>query len=384
MNAIKLTIILLIAGSNLCAQAVKKTPATKQTVPAKTNLVLQKVLFIKRNLTLDTTMFSTTVDSIGSRLHLVIKSKLIPSAYITLSDASSTPVSEMTKTMEEFYTKNRFTPTKGGFTYQSVGVRTNLQYENRSIEPVEYKAVFNGTEEQRRVSRAQGSKLANEFDNDANNWIERMYFLNYGPDIDKGFIHLNYSANFGGDRKNDGPKILQTIVSGLSRMKITEVIKFSVMKEPKLKIDFVLPPADGSDGSYYFSKGGGGFKISEVPDATAGYAAIIDNTGARIGTITAKTPIERNTLYNGIKIFSSVRSMERKSDDYTSVWYDYVTVLVPDNKIIKKPILIRFSCYSTDPVERDELNAFILNSISAPGKLTDASLDKVHTSFAKP
>jgi len=401
MNYTRLTIILLITASNLCAQAVKKTAVSKQTVPAKTSQVLMKLDFLRRNLLLDTTLFSATVEKTDTKQELVVKSKQIPGASITLSDATASTVTELRTVMDDFFDKNSIVPTKSGFTYVPVGISTTLQHEGRTMEPVEYKAVFKGTEAQRRNAAALNSmpkartmvgdkivesKPVNEFDNDANNRIVRMYFLNYAPDIDKGFMLLYYEANFGEDRRNEGGKLLQTLVSGLSRMKITEKTKFAIVKEPKLNMELAIPAFTGSDGYYDFEKPERGrIKISAIADATGGYAAIIDNARAYVGTATVKTPVEKHTLYNGIKIFSSIHTMERKDDDgYTSVWYDYLTVLVPDNKLIKKPILIRLTLYSTDPVERDELNAFILNSISAPGKLTPASFDKLQVSFVKP
>lgn len=60
---------------------------------------------------------------------------------------------------------------------------------------------------------------------------------------------------------------------------------------------------------------------------------------------------------------------------------EFVTLLVPDEKIIKKPVLFVVRLYNDKSGDGDAINAFILNSISAKGTLTPAMLAKVKDSY---
>ena len=162
-------------------------------------------------------------------------------------------------------------------------------------------------------------------------------------------------------------------------MKVNDYISFTKIKDTKFLFDFALPAdATGSDGNYSYTKPvSGRVSIKDIPDATAGYRSVLEKYTVTYGTVTDKSSIEQYKLTNGISIFKQVFTIEKKDDDYTSVWYQVVTVLVPDKKIIKKPLLFIITSFISDKGELNSINNFILNSISPAGTLTKAMIGKI-------
>jgi hypothetical protein len=372
---------------------VKKPAPVKTKAVAKMNPVVSAP-FVKRKFTLDTAVFMAASIDTGSTGYnaLNIKMRKVKSAKISISDASYSTEEEMTEMLEKTYGTYRFRPDGTGFTYNKTYTgKSTLSYNKGSISPIEYKLVYHGTKNEQERDKAMAlmpkareldakpAKPVNQYDTDENNRIVRIYMLPYAPGLDKGFILLNYEANYGDDNSNNGAAALQTLINGISPMKINEQIIFSKVKDTKSMIDIALPAlSTGDNGRYSFPKTmHGSLAISAISNATAGYATSLENYSVNYGSIVDKTDIVEEKLQTGIRIYSRTFTIENKSEDYTSVRYQVVNVLVPDKKIIKQPLLITLTSYSPIETERNSLNAFILNSISLPGTLTKAGIEKV-------
>jgi len=397
MKYLKLILPAIFIVSVASAQTVKKTPAVKTPVAAKANPKLN-VPFLKQTFLLDPAIFFETsiANNTNGIMQLNIKLQAIKTATISVKDFSATSMEEIREIYENAYGKYLFTPDKTGYRYtSSFDSKTYPVFREESITPLEYKAIYHGTYTEQQLAKAldnmpsvrkmEGDKVVeekkkgNEYDTDENNRVIRLYMLPYTKSSDKGFMLLFYEANYGEDKKNNGSKILQTLLNGISPMKVNEYIPFAKVKETKFLFDFALPAdATGSEGSYLYTKPvNGRVSIKGIPDATTGYSSVLEKYDVSYGTVTDKSSIEQYKLANGISIFKQVFTMEKKDDDYTSIWYQVVSVLVPDKKVIKKPLLFTLTSFSSDKGEINSINNFILNSISPTGTLTKAGIDKI-------
>lgn len=391
------------------AQTIKKSVAIKTTTLAKASpsaktIPLVKAAFLKHSFLLDTAVFSSvSIDSSNvNRKKLNIKLRAVKSADIDISDVGNFSVTEATKQLKNGYDKFSFRPDDEGYTYESPIVgKTYLNYNGKSIIPVEYKMVYHGTKSDQQLTKAMSKmpplksmngekdsekKPVDKFDNDDNNRVVKFYLLNYSPLEDKGFMILSYEANYAEDKKNGGAQALQTLFNGISRLKINEQIVFNKVRDSKFLIDLALPVGSTGDNGYYhfpYNIMVGNLSISSIPDASAGYAAILEKHDIPSGSTIEKSAVEQQKLFNGINIYTRTFTIARGDGDDKTVRYELVSVLVPEKKIIKKTLLFILSSYSSDPAERNSLNAFILNSISLTGTLTKAALDKVKDNYLK-
>ena len=368
------------------AQPAKKTGVSK---PVESTSPVVKAAFLKRNFLLDPAVFSenSITDRSNGIKELKIKLRHLKTASISFTDASASSKRETTADLQNNFGTYSVQPDAAGFTYELIYINTTiLMYNGQSIEPLEYKCVYHGTKEQQALAASINKMLpkqkrVNEYSTDENNRIMRIYLLNNTPDKDKGYMMLFYDANSGEDKTNDGSKILQELVDGISPMKINDYISFSKINASKFNFDFALPDsAKENNGMYSFSKPSGTLFLTKIADASGGYAALTEAYSPNYGTIQEKGPVEKHSLYNGINIFTCLFTI-LSPGQYKTLYYVRVNVLVADKKIIKAPLQIVLQSFSSDLAEFNKLNTFILNSISLPGNLTKASIKLVKEEY---
>ncbi|TMI65813.1 MAG: hypothetical protein E6H07_07865 [Bacteroidetes bacterium] len=373
-----------IASAQTTKTPVKATPSVK-------------VDFLKARFQLDPAIFSSSsIDSSNrDRKELNIKLTNIKSAIFTVAEGSATTVDEWTEMLKKVYKANAIIPTSSGFTFEKVyGGAASLNYMDESVTTLEYKAVFHGTKNQQELEKAmalmpkardlnepKNSKPINKFDTDENNRIIRTYLLESSPGTGTVFMRVYYEANYADDKKNEGLKVLQAFMNGISQLKINEYTSFSKVNNAKFMIDMALPSAEGGNGHYSFKQPDGNITISNIPNASEGYAAQLESysAGTANRTVINKGDIEKHLLYNGIQVFTRLFTLQ--DNDYKFISYEYVSVIVPNNKAVKKPLLISIQTYIADLSETTALNAFILNSISMPGTLTKTAIDKLKDNY---
>ncbi|MEO6134456.1 MAG: hypothetical protein ABIP35_04850 [Ginsengibacter sp.] len=364
------------------AQPSKKAPVAK-TVLNKTAIPVKKFPFLKRSLKIDPAIVSgTSIDTVSGHPTLTLKLAAVKSAIIHITDFSTSSISEVSGLYEKNFDSYSTHPGTDGLTCQK-GFHPAIKYDGGLAEVDEYKFIYNGTSEEQKQAKAAekaGTKPVNKYDTDENNSVYRIYFLNYVSGEDKGFIMIDYQANFGEDKKYYATKIMQSIIDGIAKLKVSDYYTFSKTTDATFLVDMALPAKDGGDGRYNMDNPNGTITLKNFEDASAGYAAIIDQYNPTLGTVTDKTEIEKHTLQNGLTIFSHKLSISWK-EGMSIQGREFVTVLVPDKKIIKKPVLFVVRLYNDKSGDGDAINAFILNSISAKGTLTPALIAKVKDSY---
>ncbi len=377
---------------------VKPNAATKSSVEKKPIVVL-KAPFLLRNFALDPSMFSGKIDtnSRGSK-ELNIKMLAVKSASISISNASASSINEFSTSMNRSFSSYFVRPDNAGFTYhRNFSSTAQLIFNKENVDLLEYKMVYHGTKSQQELAKAMslmpkvrnlnekpgGALPANEYDTDANNRIMRIYMLRCTPGEDKGFLMLYYEANIADDRNNDAIAKLQTMVDGISTMNLQEQFNFVAIKDKAFAIDLAMPAGTTHEyDSRYSLKGlSGSLAIKKVADATQGYAKLLEDIFVSYGTVTNTGDIVQHKLYNGLRVFSRTLTIEKNDDAYKSTWYQVVNVVVPDRKILQKPIQVSLTLFSKNSQETNAINAYILNSIALPGTLTKAALIKTKESY---
>lgn len=364
------------------AQSIKKIPVAKAVVN-KTIITVQKFPFLKRSLKIDPAIVSgTSIDTVSGHPTLTLKLTAVKSATVHFKDYSTASISEVSGLYQKNFDSYSTYPGADGLTCQK-GFQPAIKYDDGLAEVDEYKFIYHGTTEEQKEDKAAekaGTNPVNKYDTDENNTIYRIYFLNYVSGEDKGFIMVDYQANFGEDKKYQGAKIMQSIIDGMAKLKVSDYYTFSKTTDAKFLVDMALPAKDGGDGRYNMDNPSGTITLKNFEDASAGYAAIIDQYNPTLGTVTDKTEIEKHTLQNGLTIFIHKLSISWK-EGMSIQGREFVTLLVPDKKIIKNPVLFVVRLYNDKSGDGDAINAFILNSISAKGTLTPALIAKVKDSY---
>ena len=395
-----LFIVVANAQSPAKKATVKFSAATKGPVEKKPAVML-KAHFLLRNFAFDPSMFSGTIDtnSQGTK-QLNIKILVIKSAAISMSNAAASSISEFTNSMIGSYDSYFIRPDNAGFTYhRNFSSTAPIIYNKENVDLLEYKMIYNGTKSQQELAKAMSlmpkvrnlnekpgsTSQANEYDTDANNRIMRIYMLRFTPGEDKGFMMLYYEANIAEDRNNDAIAKLQKIVDGITTMNMQEQFNFVAMKDTAFAIDLAMPAGTtlGYDNRYSLKGLIGSLAIKKIADATQGYAKLLENTYVSYGTVINTGDILQYKLYNGLRVFSRTLTIEKNDDAYKSTWYQVVNVVVPDRKILQKPIQVSLTLFSKNSQITSSINAYVLNSISLPGTLTKTTLMKIKDSYVE-
>lgn len=374
-------------------QAHKKPNINKASSAGAKPIVL-KVPFLKHNFLLDTAIFSSIkVDSGGKSLKLKLRS--IKSSSIDIIDGGNSSVTEISEIFKKGYRKYSSRPNKEGYTYENLFTNDNINYNGRSITPIEYKFIYHGSESDRQLAEEMAkmpplknpdgtlpisNNDANKFDNDKNNRIFKLYLLNNTASEDNGFLYISYEANYAEDKKYGGSAMLQKLFNVITPLKINDQIAFDKFKNTKFKFDLALPAGtwNKDDEDFRFPLDIlGNLKINTV-DASGGYTAVFDSYKPSRGNIVTSSTMEQQNLYNGIKGYT--RTYTTQNDNVQR--YELVNILVPD-KLITKTLLFTLTSYSSNAIERNALNAFILNSISPLGTLTKAAINKIKDEYKK-
>jgi hypothetical protein len=386
------------------AQSPAKKPMTKSaatnTAVAKKPAPVIKAPFLERTFLLDPALFSGKEDTSSSGTkELNIKILPIKSAKVSFSNAAASSIDEFSSSMTRSYRQYSVRPDGAGYTYdKNFSSTANLVYNNAPLNLLEYKLVYHGTRNQQELAKAMSkmprlrnvdekpgsSNPVNEYDTDENNRIVRIYMLPYTPGEDKGFMMLYYEANYAEDRNNDGAKKLQALVDGIGKINMQEQFDFVPMKNKTFSIDLGMPAGTKeSDGRYSLKGLTGTLFIKPVTNATDGYANALEKYSVNYGTVTNTGDIQQHKLQNGLRVFSRTLTVEKQIDDYTSKWYEIVTIVVPDKKILQKPIQVSLQLFSKNNQETTSINTYILNSISLAGSLNKAVLMKTKDTYAE-
>jgi len=108
----------------------------------------------------------------------------------------------------------------------------------------------------------------------------------------------------------------------------------------------------------------------------------LEKYSVNYGTVITTGEIEQHKLYNGLRIFTRTLTVEKKQDEnYTSRWYQVVSIVVPDKIILQKPLQVSLTLFGKNSQQTNAINTYILNSISLPGKLSKPMLIKIKDSY---
>lgn len=312
-------LLLLVFCFSSNAQSIKKTPVAKAVVN-KTAIPVQKFAFLKRSLKIDPAIISSSsIDSASGHSVVTLKLTAVKSATVHFQDYSTASISEISGLYQKNFDSYSTYPGADGLTCQK-GFQPAIKYDGGLAEVDEYKFIYHGTAEEQKQAKAAekaGTKPVNKYDTDENNTIYRIYFLNYVSGKDKGFIMVDYQAKYSEDSKYHGPKIMQSIIDGMAKLKVSDYYTFSKTTDATFLVDLALPTKDGGDGRYNMDNPSGTITLKNVEDASAGYAAIIDQYSPTLGTVTDKTKIEKHTLQNGLTIFSHKLYIMEGGYEYT-------------------------------------------------------------------
>jgi hypothetical protein len=388
MKSLSMITLFMVFFSSASAQASKKPEVVKPTL--KSYPVI-KAVYWKRNFLLNPAVFSEShfSNENTTSMEMTIKLTHAKSTNISLVDLPAESIKELKEAYRSgLEGSQRKKPNAEGLTMETVtSGKVMLKYQDQIIEPLEYKYFYHGTNEQQALAAEKNKdipleKQLNEYSTDEKNHIFRIYLLPASPGNDKGVLMIKYYATIKDDKQNGGAKILQLLVDGISPMKFNEYNSFSTTMDKVHKIDFALPDsAKESFGQFSFktSSGNGLVHIHNIQEATADYSEQVAAYIPVSGRIKESGKIERHTLFNGLNTFSRLLTMKGPGEDQSQSLevYEWVNVLVPDNKTIHKPLLFILNTFRMNYAESKKMNAFILNSISLPGTLTKAAINNI-------
>ncbi|MEO7264392.1 MAG: hypothetical protein ABIW38_05735 [Ferruginibacter sp.] len=379
-------LLLMMVFSIVNGQQAKNAAAPKPTASNTTSVV---VADWKYKVLLDTTVFKEVklTRKGKSKTAMTLKLANMKSSELSVKYEGLMPLKTMAETVRKQFDGLRTTvpDAQGMILEQATGNKAMLTFNGEKIAPMDYLVTYYGTREQQALAAEKNKNIpvaqrVNEYSADEKNTIIRFYFLPVAPGMEKGSLIFMYSVNAKEEKDNNGLKKLQLLVDGISAMKFNEYTACSVFNSSKYKVDFALPDSTKDEGSFYSfasTHGNGNLKFTAIKDASLGYAAQAESYHSVMHVEKKRGLVEKHTLFNGINIFSLLLTMKNPVEELDIDIYEWVNVLVADNKIIHEPLMVVVNTIGHTYAESKKLNAYILNSISLPGTLRKTMLSKI-------